>query len=89
MSYGPQNHTTIVELSEHVVTDGTTITGNGDTESQLVATHKIATNENEAGVGYEGVLRYRTSGTNSYVDMCMKTGASTYAWVNIVTNTWS
>ena len=35
-----------------------------------------------------GALRYRTSGNNSYVDMCMQTGASTYAWVNIVQNSW-
>ena len=35
-----------------------------------------------------GTLRYRTSGNNSYVDMCMQTGASTYAWVNIVQNNW-
>ena len=35
-----------------------------------------------------GTLRYRTSGNNSYVDMSMQTGASTYAWVNIVQNSW-
>ena len=35
-----------------------------------------------------GTFRYRTSGNNSYVDMCMQTGTSTYAWVNIVTNSW-
>jgi hypothetical protein len=35
-----------------------------------------------------GTLRYRTSGNNSYVDMCMQTGASTYEWVNIVQNSW-
>ena len=35
-----------------------------------------------------GTFRYRTSGNNSYVDMCMQTGTSTYAWVNIVANTW-
>ena len=35
-----------------------------------------------------GTLRYYTSGNNSYVDMCMQTGAATYAWVNIVTNSW-
>ena len=35
-----------------------------------------------------GTLRYRTSGNNSYVDMCMQTGATTYAWVNIVQNNW-
>ena len=37
---------------------------------------------------WDGTFRYRTSGNNSYVDMCMQTGASTYAWVNIVTNSW-
>ena len=35
-----------------------------------------------------GTFRYRKSGNNTYVDMCMQTGASTYAWVNIVTNSW-
>ncbi len=35
-----------------------------------------------------GTLRYRTSGNNSYVDMCMQTGSSTYEWVNIVQNNW-
>jgi len=35
-----------------------------------------------------GTLRYRTSGNNSYVDMCMQTAASTYAWINIVQNNW-
>jgi hypothetical protein len=35
-----------------------------------------------------GTFRYYTSGNNSYVDMCMQAGASTYAWVNIVTNSW-
>ena len=35
-----------------------------------------------------GTFRYRTSGNNSYVDMCMQTGATTYAWVNIVQNNW-
>jgi len=35
-----------------------------------------------------GTFRYRTSGNNSYVDMCMQTGATTYAWINIVNNNW-
>ena len=35
-----------------------------------------------------GTFRYYKSGNNTYVDMCMQTGASTYAWVNIVTNSW-
>ncbi len=35
-----------------------------------------------------GAVRYRSDANNSYMDMCMQTGASTYAWVNIKTNTW-
>tara|TARA_R110002072_G_scaffold77844_6_gene181050 strand:+ start:1033 stop:4056 length:3024 start_codon:yes stop_codon:yes gene_type:complete len=35
-----------------------------------------------------GTQRYRVSGNNSYVDMVMQTGATTYAWINIVQNNW-
>jgi hypothetical protein len=89
MAYGPTNNVVEYELSEHVVIDGVTITGDGDTESPLTYTGLIPGNANSAAIGYEGVIRYRTDTTNSYVDMCMKTGANTYAWVNILTNTWS
>ena len=35
-----------------------------------------------------GSIRYRTSGNNSYCEMVMQTGASTYAWVIIKQNSW-
>jgi len=35
-----------------------------------------------------GSTRYRVSGNNSYMDMSMRTGATSYAWVNIVQNNW-
>jgi hypothetical protein len=35
-----------------------------------------------------GAMRYRTDSNNSYVEMIMQTGASTYAWVVIQQNTW-
>ncbi len=35
-----------------------------------------------------GTLRYRSDANNSYVDMSMQTGASTYEWINIVQNNW-
>jgi len=35
-----------------------------------------------------GAMRYRTDSNNSYVEMIMQTGASTYAWVIIQQNTW-
>jgi hypothetical protein len=43
----------------------------------------------DASADKVGCFRYRTDATNSYVDVCMQTGASTYVWVNIKTNTWS
>ena len=49
---------------------------------------RIANDNSIASASNVGTLRYRTSGNNSYVDMSMQTGASTYAWVNIVQNTW-
>jgi hypothetical protein len=49
---------------------------------------KIANDSSTAVATNVGTLRYRTSGNNSYVDMCMQTGAATYEWVNIVQNNW-
>lgn len=49
---------------------------------------KIADDTDAAAVTKVGTIRYRTSGNNSYMDMCMQTGASTYEWVNIKTNSW-
>jgi len=49
---------------------------------------RIADDSTAASATNVGTLRYRTSGNNSYVDMCMQTGASTYEWVNIVQNNW-
>ena len=49
---------------------------------------KVADDTEIPNINSVGSIRYRTSGNNSYVDMMMQTGASTYAWVNIVTNNW-
>ena len=49
---------------------------------------RVADDAATASATNVGTLRYRTSGNNSYVDMCMQTGAATYAWVNIVQNNW-
>lgn len=35
-----------------------------------------------------GTFRYREVGNNSYIDLAMRTGASSYAWINIVQNNW-
>lgn len=49
---------------------------------------RMANDTSAASSTNVGTLRYYTSGNNSYVDMCMQTGAATYAWVNIVQNSW-
>ena len=48
----------------------------------------MADDSSTASASNVGTLKYYTYGNNSYVDMCMQTGASTYAWVNIVQNNW-
>ena len=54
---------------------------------------KVANDTDTAVANKEGTLRYRLAPSSpksqSMVDMCMKTGPSSYAWVNIVTNTWN
>jgi len=48
----------------------------------------LSDNNDTPSSSNEGTLRYRTSGNNSYVDICMQIGASTYEWINIVQNNW-
>jgi hypothetical protein len=49
---------------------------------------KIGNDTDTASADKVGTLRYRTSGNNSYLDVCMQTGASTYSWINIVQQNW-
>jgi hypothetical protein len=55
-----------------------------DLKAPLQAINDTAT----ASVSNVGKTRYYVSGNASFVDMVMQTGASTYAWTNIVSNTW-
>ena len=59
-----------------------------DSKLQVDGAVQVADDTDTASASKVGALRYRTSGNNSYVDICMQTGASTYAWVNIVQNSW-
>ena len=49
---------------------------------------QCADDTDAASVDKVGTLRYKTSGNNSYVEMCMQTGTSTYAWLTILENNW-
>jgi hypothetical protein len=41
---------------------------------------KVGNDSDVASADKEGTFRYRSDANNSYVEVCMKTGASTYAW---------
>jgi hypothetical protein len=41
-----------------------------------------------ASASNAGRTRYYTSGNNSYIDVCMQTNASNYAWINIQSYGW-
>ena len=55
---------------------------------QVAGGIQMADDTDTASAAKVGTLKYRVSGNNSYVDMCMQTGATTYAWINIVQNNW-
>ncbi len=49
---------------------------------------QVANNTDAASASNVGAIRYRTSGNNSYVDICMQNGASSYTWENIAMKSW-
>ena len=54
----------------------------------LVGSVQVGDDTDTASIDKVGARRYRTDANNSYTDICMQTGAITYAWVNIKTNNW-
>jgi hypothetical protein len=50
---------------------------------------KVGTSTATADATNVGAIRYRVFGTISYAEMVMQTGASTYAWVEILRNDWT
>jgi hypothetical protein len=72
------------------VTTNTTLTGAGTVASPLGLSGTVFLTDNQtvASSAIAGYLRYYVSGNNSYIDICMQTGASTYAWINIITYGW-
>ena len=69
---------------------GIGLTGSNTPQSKLDVNGSIRMGDNSflATASNVGTQRYRVSGNNSYVDMVMQTGATTYEWINIVQNNW-
>lgn len=56
----------------------------------IVAAGSVRVGDDAAAASADklGSLRYRSDANNSYCEMCMQTGTSTYTWVEIKKNTW-
>jgi len=80
----------LTRTSTSLITAGRVGIGTADPHSKLQVAGGIqmADDTDTASAAKVGTLKYRVSGNNSYVDMCMQTGAATYEWVNIVQNNW-
>jgi hypothetical protein len=63
---------------------GVTVTGTIISSSSI----KIGDDSSTTSASNVGSTRYRSDSNNSYCEMCMQTGASTYDWIVIKTNTW-
>jgi hypothetical protein len=74
-----QSSTVSVKNSNLVVTDG-------DIYSEGFV--QAGTSTDTPDVTNVGAIRYRSDANNSYQEMVMQTGASTYEWVVIKQNTW-
>lgn len=49
---------------------------------------QVADDTDTASVDKVGTLRYRADSNNSYIEMCVQTGTTTYAWIVIHQETW-
>jgi hypothetical protein len=60
------------------------------TADKLVSVSSVQAGDDSevASLENRGSIRYRDSANISYADMSMKVGPTTYAWVNILQNTW-
>jgi hypothetical protein len=88
------NNIVTTTLKGRVILSNGALADNGTTKLQVDGAIK-ATRAVQVGVSTitpdatnVGSIRYRSTANNSYMDMIMQTGAATYAWVNIKTNTW-
>lgn len=57
-------------------------------KGQQLRNMQALTDNSTATVNNVGSLRYRADSNNSFFEVVMQTGASTYAWVVIKTNIW-
>lgn len=73
-----------------VLPGGSTGIGTSQPKSMLHVSGgvQIGNDSDSASAQKVGTLRYTSTATSSAVEMCMQTGASTFEWVTIKSNTW-
>jgi len=55
---------------------------------QVNGSVQVGADTDAASADKIGAIRYRVDGNNTYAEMCMQTGAATYAWIVLATNSW-
>jgi Ca2+-binding RTX toxin-like protein len=86
-----QNGGTFTDAGYRLDVTGTTrLNGNTTINGKLdvAGSVRIADDVAVASASNVGAMRYRESATTSYSEMCMRTGATAYAWIVQVENNW-
>lgn len=92
-----EGDTNEIAIGANVVGNGSNTATIGDSnvtdnyfngKMHITSSIQVADDTDTATADNVGAIRYKADSNNSYVEMCMQTGASTYAWVVIKTNTW-
>ncbi len=94
-AFGWGDHSVAGYLTEHQSLDAlvpyTGATGDIDLGAHSIKAQTIQTGDttDEASAALAGTIRYWQSGENSWAEMCMQTGAETYAWVILAHEDWT
>lgn len=85
-------HILIQDANGTITTDTNAVMGVGTSNPQakldVDGGIKMGDTNVTPGAANVGTMRYRVSGNNSYIDVIMQDGASSYTWVNIVQKNW-
>jgi len=83
--WAPTIHSILVARNNGKVGVGTS---NPQSKLQVAGGVQVGDDSEVASANKVGTIRYRSDSNNSYAEMCMQTGESTYEWVVIQTNHW-
>ncbi len=88
VSFNGSANITVADATKLPLAGGTLTGALNGTSAIFSSSVQVGNNTAAASASNAGAQRYRVSGNNSYVDVCMQVGASSYEWVNVVQNNW-